>query len=103
MYLTIFRNRKRAGLDAAAYAADAARMEALASQTPGFIAVKTFHADDGEVVTISEWENEAAAKAWGRHHDHAVVQARGQAEYYETYTLYAAGDAKVKRFARDGQ
>jgi len=30
MYLVVFRNRKRADLDAAAYAADAARMEALA-------------------------------------------------------------------------
>lgn len=102
MYLTIFRNRKRADMDAAAYAADAARMEALASQTPGFIAVKTFHADDGEVVTISEWENEAAAKAWGRHPDHAVVQARGQAEYYETYSLLSAMVAKVKHFEKDG-
>ena len=30
MYLVVFRNRKRPGIDAAAYAADAARMEALA-------------------------------------------------------------------------
>jgi hypothetical protein len=30
MFLVVFRNRKRADLDAAAYSVDAARMEALA-------------------------------------------------------------------------
>jgi heme-degrading monooxygenase HmoA len=100
MYLTVFRNRKRADMDAAAYAADAARMEELGAAVPGFISIKTFLADDGEVVTISEWESEAAAKAWGRHPDHAVVQARGKAEYYQSYTLYSVDDARAKHFER---
>ncbi len=100
MYLTVFRNRKRADMDAAAYAADAERMEQLAAGEPGFISIKSFAADDGEVVTISEWTSHEAARAWGRHPDHAVVQARGRAEYYDSYTLFACVDPDVRKFER---
>jgi len=100
MYLTVFRNRKRADFDRAAYDADAARMEALAAGQPGFRSIKSFVAEDGEVLTLSEWDSEADAKAWGRHPDHAAVQARGQAGYYDEYTLFACTDPRVKRFER---
>ena len=101
MFLVVFRNRKRADLDAAAYAADAARMEALARAQPGFLGFKSYVADDGEVIALSEWASEAAAKAWGRHPDHAAVQARGQAGYYESYTLFACADPRIHRFPKD--
>lgn len=103
MYLTVFRNRKRADMDAAAYAADAARMEALAAAMPGFVSIKGFLAEDGEVVTISEWDSHAAAQAWGRHPDHAIVQQRGKNEYYEEYTLYSCVDPPMRRFERTGR
>jgi len=100
MYLTVFRNRKRAGFDAAAYAADATRMEELAAQAPGFRSIKTFHAADGEVVTISEWDSRAAAKAWGHHPDHLAVQARGRTDYYESYTSITMDGPSVRSFER---
>ena len=54
MYLVVFRNRKRPDIDRAAYEADAVRMEALARQQPGFLAFKSYTAQDGEVVALSE-------------------------------------------------
>ena len=36
MFLVVFRNRKRAGMDAAAYSADAEAMERLAQAQPGY-------------------------------------------------------------------
>ncbi|WP_379548856.1 antibiotic biosynthesis monooxygenase family protein [Qipengyuania sp. DSG2-2] len=87
MYLVVFRNRKRADIDADAYAQDAARMEAMATQRPGYLSFKSYVADDGEVVAISEWETRAAAKAWRAEAHHAEIQARGRAEYYESYTV----------------
>lgn len=98
MYLTVFRNRKRPDMDRAAYEADNARMEELAAGQPGFISIKGFVAEDGEVVAISEWDSEEAAKAWGSHPEHARVQARGRSEYYESYTLYSCTDPKVRHF-----
>jgi heme-degrading monooxygenase HmoA len=103
MFLTLFRNRKRADLDAAAYQADNARMEELGCNAPGFVAIKTFTADDGEVLTISEWESLAAAQAWGRHAEHRAVQARGQRDYYAEYTLYSCDNPAMRRFAKDSE
>jgi heme-degrading monooxygenase HmoA len=100
MFLAIFRNRKRSDIDAKAYAADAARMEALARQQPGFLSFKSYTADDGEVVAISEWFSEAAVHAWGSHAEHAVIQRRGRAEYYQDYTLFACNGPMVHRFER---
>ncbi len=102
MYLVVFRNRKRADLPAEAYAADAARMEALARAQPGFVSFKSYVADDGEVVALSEWADEAAARGWRRNADHAAVQARGRDAYYEDYTLLAGTPTRVHRFTRAG-
>lgn len=98
MFLVVFRNRKRADMDAAAYDGDAARMEELARAQPGFISFKSYTAEDGEVIALSEWEDEAGARAWGRHAEHLAVQGRGRAEYYESYTLFACAEPRIHRF-----
>ncbi|AKQ40902.1 polysaccharide biosynthesis protein [Aurantiacibacter atlanticus] len=102
MYLVVFRNRKRTGIDAAAYDRQAARMEELASQQRGYLSFKSYEAADGEVVAISEWRDEASARSWGRQAEHLVMQARGQREWYADYTLYACDNPHTRRFvARD--
>ncbi|MET1755416.1 antibiotic biosynthesis monooxygenase [Novosphingobium sp. RD2P27] len=101
MFLVVFRNRKRAEIDAAAYAADAARMLELAVQQPGYLAFKSYASEDGEVVAISEWADEATARAWARHVEHGPVQGRGLAEYYEDYTLFACANPRIHHFERE--
>jgi heme-degrading monooxygenase HmoA len=100
MFLVVFRNRKRAGIEASAYEADAARMEELARDQPGFVSFKSYAAEDGEVIALSEWESEEAAMAWRRNPEHDAIQAKGQAEYYESYTLFACADPRIRRFER---
>ena len=100
MYLVVFRNRKRPGLDAAAYGADALRMEELAKAQPGYRAFKSYAADDGEVIALSEWDSEEAARGWGTHVDHSGVQAKGRSDYYESYTLFACDSPRIRTFAR---
>jgi len=100
MFLVVFRNRKRADMDAAAYAADAERMERLAAAQPGYLSFRSYAAEDGEVAAISEWADEAAARAWARHAEHALVQEKGRAEYYESYTVYSCADPRVRHFDR---
>ena len=101
MYVNVFRNRKRADMDAAAYSADAADMERLAAAQPGFLSFKSFVADDGEVVAISEWADEASARAWGTHPAHRVVQAKGRHAYYASYTSMACNNPRVSRYTMD--
>ena len=98
MYLVVFRNRKRADIDAGAYAADNAAMEALAARQPGYLSFKSFVADDGEVVAISEWKDRAAAKAWRKAAEHAQVQARSRRQYYAEYRVMTCEDPDEHRW-----
>jgi len=86
MVVVVFRNRLRAG-DASAYRVTADRMEALANAQPGFRSVKSFTADDGERVTISEFDSLAAVNAWRAQLEHLEAQRRGRAEFYAEYSL----------------
>jgi heme-degrading monooxygenase HmoA len=56
MVVVGFRSRLRAE-DADVFHAVAERMEALASAMPGFISYKDYVAEDGERVSIHEWES----------------------------------------------
>ena len=100
MYLVVFRSRKRTDIDQAAYDAESVRMEALAREQPGYRAFKSYVADDGETIALSEWDDEAAARAWGRVAEHAVAQSNGRERYYESYTLFACPDPRIHRFQR---
>lgn len=102
MFLVVFRNRKRADIDAHAYARDAEAMEALARAQPGFLSFKSYTSEDGEVIALSEWTDEASARAWGRHAEHAAVQGRGREGYYESYTLFACDSPHVRSFGERG-
>lgn len=100
MYLVVFRSRKRADHDAAAYADHADAMEALAKEQSGFLAVKTYAAPDGETVTISEWATREAAKAWRCHPEHATVQGEGRHSHYAEYTMFTCLEPEVTRFGQ---
>ena len=98
MYLVVFRNRKRAGIDDDAYAAQNARMEELARGQPGFLSFKSYVSEDAEVIALSEWSDEASARAWGRQQEHLVAQADGRARWYADYTLFGCDNPRIHRF-----
>lgn len=98
MFLVVFRNRKRAEMDQSAYSADAEEMETLARRQPGYRSFKSYVAEDGEVVAISEWDDESSARGWGRVAEHREVQRRGREEYYAEYTLFACDQPRVHQF-----
>lgn len=102
MFLVVFRNRKRADIDAAAYDADAAAMEELAKAQPGYLSFKSYTAEDGEVIAMSEWADETAAHAWRRHAEHTTVQGKGRSDYYADYTLFGCPSPRVHRFESTG-
>ena len=99
MFLVVFRNRKRADIDRAAYGAESDLMEAMARRQPGFISFKSYVADDGEALALSEWEDENAALAWRRVAEHSAAQSRGRSEFYEDYTLFACKNPRIHRFS----
>ena len=98
MYLVVFRNRKRADVDSFAYETDAIAMRELATARPGFISFKSYTADDGETVAISEWDSREAALDWRRKAEHLEVQAKGRDHYYKSYTVFTCEDPQVHHF-----
>lgn len=101
MYLVVFRNRKRAGIDQAAYGAVARRMEELAAIQPGFLSFKSYTAEDGEVVALSEWADEASARQWGRQAEHLFAQGLGRTEWYAEYTLFGCNNPRLHQFSHE--
>lgn len=98
MYVNVFRSRKRADYDVAAYAADSARMDELARAQAGFVDYKSFAAPDGETVTISVWASKADAENWARHPEHLAAQGRGRGQYYAEYSVYSCDGARLRQF-----
>jgi antibiotic biosynthesis monooxygenase (ABM) superfamily enzyme len=63
MLVTVFRSRLKPGVRDE-YVALVDRMAAIAQTMPGYISHKGFFADDGERVTIVEFEHEDGLRAW---------------------------------------
>ena len=63
----------------------AARVRSLAEAMPGFISFKSFSAEDGERVSIIEFESEETLRAWREHPEHRQAQALGRDSFYSEY------------------
>jgi len=86
MIVTVFRSRvKPEALQD--YMLWAGRMSEFARRMPGYISHKGFTADDGERVTIVEFESEEAQRAWATHPDHLEAQRKGRADFYREFRL----------------
>lgn len=69
------------------YQAEAFRMYERLSGNPdfGLVSIKTFGADDGEMVLIAEFESSEGIEAWRNDPEHVPVQERGRNEWFESY------------------
>ena len=100
MIVVVFRSR----LDPAAtedYDATATRMDELARQMPGYIAHKAFAAEDGERLTLVEFESEEAIAAWRMHPEHVAAQRNGRSKFYSEFRLTVCEVLREQRFKRD--
>jgi heme-degrading monooxygenase HmoA len=86
MVITIFRSRLRPEHQQA-YQEMAARVHDLAQHMPGFIAIKTFTAPDGERVSLVEFESEETHQAWRRHPEHQTAQKLGRELFYSEFQI----------------
>ena len=99
MVIAVFRARVREE-HAAEYFALADEMAVLARAMPGFVSWKAYTAEDGERVSVHEWESSTHLHAWRTHADHVKVQALGRQRYYDEYTLYVCDAPRQSQFRR---
>jgi len=84
MIVTVFRSRLNPET-LAAYGAVAKHMSELARTMPGYVSHKGFVAEDGERVTIVEFETEDALHQWSVHPDHAKAKRQGIGSFFSEY------------------
>jgi heme-degrading monooxygenase HmoA len=86
MVITIFRSRLRPE-HRGEYERWAEKIHRLAVQMPGFISIKTFAAEDGERVSLVEFESEETMLAWRNQPDHRQAQDLGRKMFYSEYHI----------------
>ncbi|PRC94603.1 antibiotic biosynthesis monooxygenase family protein [Solimicrobium silvestre] len=86
MIIVIFRSRLNLELQAE-YMEWAKRMSSLAEKIPGHISHKGFVAQDGERVTLVEFETEEAMKIWARHPEHVAAKKKGRNSFFSEYNV----------------
>ena len=81
---------RRTDVDDTGYDAAAQEMDALAQLQPGYRGIVHARGADGQGITISYWDSEAAAKSWRDQPDHARIREQGRAVWYSEYQLQVA-------------
>lgn len=84
MIVTVFRTRLNSGVQDE-YCPTAERMSELAQAVPSYISHKGFVADDGERVTIVEFESEEALHKWRINPEHGAAKKRGFDSFYSEF------------------
>ena len=97
MIVIVFRSRLKPGL-ADEYVALVNRMTELAESMPGYISHKDYVADDGERVTVVEFENEEGLRVWRTHPEHLAAQKLGRQKYYSEYHLQVCTLTRESKF-----
>lgn len=100
MIVTVFRSRLMPGVREE-YVTLVDRMAELAATMPGYISHKGFFADDGERVTIVEFEHEEGMRAWRMNPEHRAAQKKAREIYYSEYSLQICGLVRESKFKRE--
>jgi len=100
MIVTLFRARLNAGVEEE-YAGWSARMSELVPKMPGYISHKRFVADDGEQVTVVEFESEEAQRAWSIHPEHVQAKKKGRGSFFSEYRIQVCTVQRSSAFPKE--
>ncbi len=100
MIVTVFRSRLMPGVRED-YTSLVDRMVELAETMPGYISHKGFFAEDGERVTIVEFEHEEGMRAWRMNPEHRAAQKKAREIYYSEYNIQICDLVRESKFKRD--
>ena len=97
MIVTVFRSRLNPDAHAE-YQPWAEQMSKLASTMPGYLSHKTYAADDGERVTIVEFESEETQREWAHHPLHVKARQLGREKFYSEYRIQVCEELRATRY-----
>jgi heme-degrading monooxygenase HmoA len=102
MLITVFRSRLKEGVRDE-YVALVERMNELAKTMPGYISHKGFFADDGERVTIVEFEHAEGLRAWRTNPEHIAAQKLARQMYYTEYHVQVCTLDRESKFKAEAE
>ena len=84
------------------YAEVAAVLHAHVQTIPGFISVERFESrgQEGKLLSLSYWEDEAALKRWRDDADHRIGMKIGREEVFADYRIVVAEVTRDYAFSR---
>ncbi len=100
MIVVVFRAHRTAAGLGEDYAGQLKRMADLAVKMPGYVSHKAFVAEDGERLTLIEWESAETLRAWATHPEHLAVKELGRQTFYEDYRLQVCETLRESTFTR---
>ena len=100
MIVTVFRARLLPGVKDD-YLSLVNRMNELAQTMPGYISHKGFFADDGERVTVVEFESEEGMRAWRMNPEHRAAQKKAREVYYSEYSIQVCNVVREAKFKHE--
>lgn len=98
MVVIVFRSRVRQGVDVAELERVGRRMYALGSAMPGFVSYREYAAEDGESVTLVEFETHAHLAEWRDHPEHRAIQEWGRQHAFSEYRIQVCDVVRESRF-----
>jgi len=87
--VVIFELFLRDDVDLEAYRATSRRMHDIVEKMPGFISLKEYTGEDGEVIDLARFRDEESLRAWKMEPEHLEAQRRGREEFYDRYWIQA--------------
>jgi heme-degrading monooxygenase HmoA len=100
MMVVVFRARRTPEGDGDEYYMQLKRMTDLARSMPGYISHKPYVAEDGERLTLFEWESADTLRAWATHPEHVPVKKLGRQKFYTEYHLQVCELVRESKFTR---
>ncbi len=98
MMVIVFRARRTPRGLSEEYAHWLGRMADIARTMPGYVSHKGYVAEDGERLTLFEWESAETLRAWARHPEHVAVKKLGRESFYTEYHLQVCEVRRESRF-----
>jgi heme-degrading monooxygenase HmoA len=86
--------------DQGGYSETSARMEDLVKDIPGFLGMDHAQTPGGLGITVGYFRDAGALTEWRGNAEHRAAQKRGQAEWYQSYTLHVAKVERSHGFTR---
>jgi heme-degrading monooxygenase HmoA len=103
MMVVVFRARRTPEGDGEEYMRWFQRMSELARAMPGYLSHKGYVAEDGERITLFEWETADTLRAWANHPEHVPVKQLGREKFYAEYHLQVCEVVRESKFSRDAK